>query len=231
MSNIAKNVAEIKARIAEAACRAGRSPEEITVVAVTKTRTVAEIREAVAAGLTHLGENRVQELCTKVASLPDLGVTWHLVGSLQTNKLRAALGHADLIHSLDRWSLAEQWARRVQAGDPPVPALVQVNVAGEDTKHGLAPNDVLPFLQRVVGLGSLQIKGLMTIAPLADDPEAVRPVFRRLRRLAAEAAEQNLPGVSMEILSMGMTGDYETAIAEGATHVRIGTAIFGQRSY
>lgn len=230
VSNIATNIQEIRQKVDAAARRAGRAPEEVTIIAVTKNRTVSEIQAALAAGIRHLGENRVQEALPKFAELGK-AATWHMIGTLQTNKARQALEFADLIHSVDRPSLVQTLHRLSQQMGRPVPVLVQVNVAGEESKHGLAPDDLPAFLEMVSGLGSLQVQGLMTIAPAADDPETVRPVFARLRELARRLAEQRWPHVEMRWLSMGMSGDYEAAIAEGANLVRIGTAIFGPRQY
>lgn len=152
-----------------------------------------------------------------------------MIGHLQTNKVKQCLELFDVIHSLDRWSLAEAVSRRAQALGTVVPVLVQVNVAGEETKHGLAPGEVLNFVRMVAELPGLAIRGLMTMAPLVDDPEAARPVFRELRRLADQVADAGIRGVSMEWLSMGMSNDFEVAVEEGATMVRIGTSLFGPR--
>lgn len=234
MSNIPANVSAVRSLAAEAARRAGRDPAAVTVIAVTKTRSVAEIEQVMAAGLSHLGENRVQEARNKwqtIAALrPSPAPTWHLIGSLQTNKVRAALEFADLIHSLDRFSLAEALQRGAAILERSVPCLVQVNVSGESSKHGLGPAELVPFLRQVAALPALQVQGLMTMAPATADPEAARPVFRRLRELAAEAAALGLPGVQMTHLSMGMSGDYTVAVEEGATLIRVGTALFGERS-
>lgn len=228
VSNIAMNVQAVRERIAAAARVAGRRPEEITLIAVTKTRSVAEIQAALAAGVTDLGENRVQELQAKVPAVGP-GPRWHLIGSLQTNKARPALTLAHLIHSLDRPGLAEEVNRLARQAGRPAECLVQVNVAGEASKHGIAPAGLFAFLEVVAALGWIQVRGLMTIAPVAADPETVRPVFARLRELAERAAGLGLPRVEMRYLSMGMSGDFVAAIAEGANLVRIGTAIFGER--
>lgn len=227
VSNIAGNVLLIRERIARAAEAAGRRPEEIRLVAVTKNRSVEEIRAALAAGIADIGENRVQEAASKFQEL-GRACRWHLVGSLQTNKARAALGFADLIHSLDRPALVQALDREARRAGRTVAVLVQVNVSGEPTKHGVAPEGLRELVELASQTGTLEVEGLMTIAPLAE-PEQVRPVFARLRRLAEEVAAWNLPRVRMRWLSMGMSGDFEAAIAEGANLVRIGTAIFGPR--
>lgn len=221
-------VEAVRERVAAAARRSGRTPEDVTIIAVSKTRTVEEIRAVLAQGITHLGENRVQELKEKWPHLQS-GVTWHLIGSLQTNKVKQALEMASLIHSLDRDALAEELAKVAARRGTPCEALVQVNVSGEESKHGIAPQELAPFLQRISALEWIRIRGLMTMAPLDADAEAARPYFRRLRELSGEVSGLGLPHIDMQHLSMGMSGDFETAIEEGATLVRVGTAIFGAR--
>jgi len=228
VANIKSNVELVRQQVAEAAERAGRDPAEVTIIAVSKTRTVAEIEEAMAAGLTHFGENRVQELKEKWPQLQGRA-TWHLIGTLQTNKAKQALEMADLIHSVDRDAIAEVLARLAERRGVPARVLVQVNVSGEASKHGVAPDELASFLRRISQRGFLQVEGLMTMAPLVSDPEETRPVFRKLRQLADEMRELQLPGVAMRHLSMGMSGDFQVAVEEGATLVRIGTAIFGAR--
>ncbi|ADU50993.1 alanine racemase domain protein [Thermaerobacter marianensis DSM 12885] len=227
---IAERVAAVRERIAAAAARAGRDPGEITLVAVSKTVPVAAMREAYAAGIRHFGENRAQEARDKFPAFGD-DVHWHFVGRLQTNKVKYIARHCHLLHSLDRLALAQEVDRRASRCGRVLPCLVEVNVAGEATKAGLPPEKVIPFLHQVAGWPGLRVVGLMTVAPRADNPEEVRPVFRRLRELAEEAARQcrGLPGIELRHLSMGMTDDFEVAVEEGATLVRIGRAIFGER--
>ena len=215
--SIAENVREVRRRIAEAARRSGRSPDAVTLVAVAKSTDAAGAREAVAAGVTQLGENRVAEAQRKLAEAPDLrqGVTWRLVGHLQTNKAKAALQLFDTIDSVDSLRLV---ARLDHVLDRKLPILLEVNVAGEPTKHGFTTDSVSVALQRVACCERLDPQGLMTIAPQVRDPEEVRPVFRRLRELAQANG--------LRELSMGMTEDFEVAIEEGATIVRVGRAIF-----
>lgn len=229
MSNIVANVEQIRQRVAAAALRAGRNPADVTIIAVSKTRTIDEIRQVLAAGLTHLGENRVQELKEKWPAIEG-SATWHLIGSLQTNKAKQALDMADLIHSLDRLSLADELTRLAGRRGVPCKALVEVNVSGEESKHGVSPADLRSLLQAISDGGNVLVQGLMTMAPLDTDPETARPHFRRLRQLADEVKAWGLPGITMEHLSMGMSGDFEVAVEEGATLVRVGTAIFGARS-
>lgn len=227
--SLAQRLEEVRQRIARAAARAGRDPAQVTLVGITKGVPPERIRAAVELGLGDVGENRAQELLAKQAALPDLPVRWHFVGRLQTNKVRHVLGRVALIHSLDRWELAEVLDRRARTLGLRQDCLVQVNVAGEPTKAGIPPEQVRDFIGRVAPLPGIRVLGLMTIAPAAEDPEEVRPVFRRLRKLWEELRRDAPEGVEMRHLSMGMSADFEVAVEEGATLVRIGTAIFGHR--
>ncbi|SMB94420.1 hypothetical protein SAMN00808754_1029 [Thermanaeromonas toyohensis ToBE] len=229
MSGLKENIEQVLERIARAASKVGRSLEEITLVAVTKTVPPELIREAVALGLKDLGENRVQELLKKQPLLADLEINWHLIGHLQRNKVKYVWNRVKLIHSLDSLELARELDKRAGSAGGEVNVLVEVNVAQESTKFGLLVEQVPSFLKEAVGFEHLRILGLMTVAPLVDDPEEVRPVFRRLRELAKEVEALRLPRVEMRYLSMGMSNDFEVAIEEGANMVRIGTAIFGPR--
>lgn len=229
MSDIKSNLAIIEERIAQAAERFGRKPEEIELVAVTKTVPVPRIREALAAGITNLGENRVQELRAKYEEL-GAEANWHLIGHLQTNKVKYIVDKVVLVHSLDRYSLAQELQKRAQSIDRVIPVLVQVNIAQEETKFGLRRDEVIPFLEKIAPMSNIKVQGLMTIAPLVSDQEMARPVFRSLYQLAQEIADLRYDHVEMRYLSMGMTNDYEVAIEEGANVVRIGSGIFGQRS-
>jgi pyridoxal phosphate enzyme (YggS family) len=219
-TGIGGNVAAIRKRIAEAAEKAGRSPSEVTLVAVTKTVEAAAIQEAFAAGLRHFGESRIQEAKEKLPQLSALqpAPIWHLVGHLQTNKAKTATELFYVIHSVDSLKVAEAIS---QHADCDLSVLVQVNVAGEASKYGFALQDTIAALEHMARLPHLRIKGLMTIAPYADDPEEVRPVFKRLRLMR--------DSLGLVHLSMGMSHDFEVAIEEGATLVRIGRAIFGGR--
>jgi len=218
--SIAERVEDVRRRIAWACDRSGRSPEEITLVAVTKGVALDAIREAVEAGVHHVGENRVQEAEAKQPSLADINalVTWHMVGHLQTNKVKTALGLFDIIHSVDSLHLAEAVSR---SATKPVPVFLEVNITGENTKFGLSADELIRDGATVALLPNLEVRGLMMVAPQAADAEHVRPHFRRLR----EAAER----LDLRELSMGMSDDFEMAVEEGATHVRIGRAIFGER--
>lgn len=227
MSSVSENLKRVRERVARAAARAGRDPSRINIVAVTKTVPPKVIQEAVDAGIRMLGENRVQEMMEKMP-LVSADVEWHMIGRLQTNKVKYVIGRVALIHSLDRWSLAEEIQSRAEKAGVRVPVLVQVNVAGEPGKAGLEPSEVVDFIRDAAGLSLLDIKGLMTIAPLVNDPEEVRPVFRQLRVLA-ERVESVVPQVKMSYLSMGMSGDFEVAVEEGSNMLRLGTVIFGAR--
>jgi len=218
--DIEHNIQEVTRRITLACQRVGRSPDEITMVAVTKTVGPASIRAAFQAGLRHFGESRVQEAKTKIEELENMRdqCTWHMVGHLQTNKVKTAAELFDIIQSVDSVRLAEFLRRHAQKT---IPILLEVNIAGEGSKSGFSAAEVSQAITQIGRMPRLEIKGLMTIAPLASDPEEVRPVFRRLRELGSS--------VGLDHLSMGMTDDFEVAIEEGATIVRIGRAIFGER--
>ena len=230
MSHIGNNYRAVWQDIANAAINAGRDPQEIMLIAVSKNFPPEAITEAVAAGALYLGENRVQEMVDKYQQL-GTPAQWHLIGHLQTNKVRHALPVTDWIHSLDRLSLAEEIEKRAGALGKRVNVLIEVNVAEEDSKQGVAIDETLVLIGSVAGFPHLQVRGLMTIAPYVDDPEEVRWVFRRLRQLRDEISAMQLPGVDMHHLSMGMSGDFKVAIEEGSTMVRVGSAIFGQRQY
>ena len=227
---IAERVAAVRERIARAAERASRPPGEVTLVAVSKTHPPEAVRAAFAAGVRDFGENRVQEAEPKVAATADLaasGLRWHLVGHLQSNKVRKAAVLFGVVQSVDSLELAERLARIGAETGRPVRALVQVDLAGEETKFGLPEADLLPALEALRGKEGLRVEGLMVLPPLLDDPEEVRPFFRRLRALGERAASAGL--LAGRELSMGMSHDFEAAVEEGATIVRVGTAIFGER--
>jgi pyridoxal phosphate enzyme (YggS family) len=225
--SISRNVNDVLARIRSSAVKAGRSESSVRLLAATKNRSVEEIRAAVEAGVTLVGENRVQELVEKAPSLK--GTEIHFIGHLQRNKVRQVAGQVSLIHSVDSERLAMEISARAAAGDFVQRVLVQVNVAGEESKSGIATDELSSLMGEAGRLTNLEIVGLSTIAPLAVDPEAIRWVFRRLRELG-EGLQESVPGFRCEELSMGMTNDFETAIEEGSTIVRVGTAIFGPRT-
>ena len=229
MPSIENNVAVVQEKIAAAAARSGRRPEDVCLVAVTKTVPPEKIQAALAAGIEHMGESRIQEALSKVGIISP-GPTWHLIGHLQRNKAKLAVQIFDFIHSVDSLRLGYTLQRRAEESKRTVDCLVQVNVAGERAKNGVSPAQLLPLLKKMSALSRLNVRGLMTIAPYVDNPEKVRPVFRQLRKLARETEKLKLPGIRMEELSMGMSGDFEVAIEEGATMIRVGTAIFGSRT-
>jgi len=226
---IADNLNRVRERIAAAAERGGRDPRQVTLVTVTKTRSLDEIRAAVDAGATDLGENYVQELVAKAEELDDASVRWHAIGHVQTNKVRHLAPVVDMVHSLDSLKLAVELDRRAAAAGRTIPALIQVNVAGEDTKFGLDEPGLFELAPQVVGLEHLRLVGLMTMPPYAEEAEHNRVHFARLRELREQLAERGLPAGCLRELSMGMTQDFEVAVEEGATLVRVGTAIFGPR--
>jgi pyridoxal phosphate enzyme (YggS family) len=223
---VQENIRRLREKIAQAAVRAGRNPDEVRLVVVTKGVPPERVKEALAAGVRACGENRVQELLAKQPLLP-AGTEWHFIGHLQTNKVKYIIDRINLLHSLDSWRLAREIDRLAGRRGKEMEVLVQVNVSGEKTKSGLAPEEVLDFLEALGELPALRARGLMTIAPAVRDPEEARPVFRHLR-LLLERARARLPGARLDCLSMGMSGDYPVAVEEGASILRIGTAIFSR---
>jgi len=227
--DLAENIAKVRERISAACRRAGRQSEDVKLIAISKTVPPERIRQAYEAGLRDFGENRVQEAVAKRPALSDLTATWHLVGHLQSNKAKPARELFHWIHSVDSLHLAERLDKVASCRGERLPVLMEVNLGGEETKSGAREREVASLVEATSRLETLEVCGLMVIPPFLDDPQAVRPYFRRLRELADEIAARNVPGVSMQQLSMGMSHDFEVAIEEGATMVRIGTAIFGPR--
>jgi PLP dependent protein len=226
---ITANLRHVRNRIDGAAGRAGRDPSTVTLVAVSKTMTPETVRAAYAAGQRYFGENRVQEGENKICDLVGLTeANWHLVGHLQSNKAKTAARLFQMIESIDSLHLAQALSRQAIAIGRTIPVLLETNVSGEASKFGLTPNEVLGVASQVAALPGLDLQGLMTVAPLVPDPERARPVFRRLRSLLDELRSA-VPSTHWQHLSMGMTGDFEVAVEEGATIVRIGRAIFGER--
>jgi pyridoxal phosphate enzyme (YggS family) len=217
--SIAKRIAEARERIAAACARSGRSPDAVTIIAVTKGFGPDAVREAVAAGIRDIGENRVQEAEAKIAALAELDVRWHMIGHLQTNKVKTVLSLFDTIHSVDSIHLAEAISRRAPG---PVPVFLEVNVADEASKGGVSLAELPKTHEIIAALPNLDVRGLMTVAPIAASPEDVRPVFRSLAEQARD--------LGLRELSMGMSDDYEVAVEEGATHVRLGRSLFGERA-
>lgn len=230
MELIQENLKYVKEKINAACARAGRSSDEVTLIAVSKTKPVSMLEEAYEAGTREFGENKVQELTAKYDSLP-FDINWHLIGHLQTNKVKYIIDKAALIHSVDSFKLAEQINKEAAKKSLIASVLIEVNIANEDTKFGVEQQDVLPLVMEISKLKNVQVKGLMTVAPYTSDPEKNRIHFRNLRQLYIDIKSKNIDNVHMDVLSMGMTGDYEVAIEEGATMVRVGTGIFGERNY
>lgn len=227
---ISENMKNIEKNIAAAAVKAGRAPEEVQLISVSKTMPVELLREAYEAGARDFGENKVQELCDKYEQLPE-DIRWHMIGHLQTNKVKYIIGKTALIHSVDSLHLAEEIEKEAVKHHCEADILLEVNIAGEESKYGLKPEDVSAEAEKISRLPHVHIRGLMTVAPAAEDPENSRVFFRRLKQLSVDIAAKNIDNVSMNVLSMGMSGDYETAVEEGASYVRVGTGIFGHRSY
>ncbi len=228
--SIAEQLRSVRERIRQAALRAGRNPEEVTLIAVSKTKPAEMIQEAYGCGQRVFGENRVQELTEKLTALPQ-DISWQLIGHLQTNKVRQIVGKAALIHSVDSIRLAEELQRESEKKGVVTELLLEVNIAGEESKFGLRPEDLESAAVRITQMPSLKLRGLMTVAPFTAIPEENRKYFRQIRQLAVDIKDKNIDNVTMDILSMGMTGDFEVAVEEGATMVRVGTGIFGGRDY
>jgi len=229
LTEIARRVQSVLSAIRAAAEKCGRRPDDVRLVAATKTVSVDRIRMGIGAGLSILGENRVQEALPKVAALKQEPVRWHFIGQLQRRKVRSVVGLFELIHSVDSLELAQEIDRRAGEAGCLQDILLEVNIGGEPTKAGFRPDELASAIPTMAPLPHIRIKGLMTIPPQADDAESVRGYFRRLRELAESIAGQKIPGVTMDELSMGMSNDYGIAIEEGATFVRVGSALFGAR--
>ena len=228
MSSISDSLSILRGRIAAASARAGRDPREVKLVAVSKNIDVERIVLAVEAGVRDFGENRVQEAAEKIPRV-HADVTWHFVGHLQRNKAKEAVELFSLIHSLDSIRLARELDRRCEMADSTIDLLLQVNISGETTKFGVPPEMARDVLLEIARYERLRVRGLMVIAPYSDNPEDARPWFSQARQLMRELGRLSISNVSMDELSMGMSGDYEVAIEEGATIIRVGTAIFGER--
>ena len=226
-----ENLEEVEEKIAKACERAGRAREEVTLIAVSKTKPVEMLQEIYDEGIRDFGENKVQELTEKYEVMPK-DMKWHMIGHLQRNKVKYIVDKVTLIHSVDSLRLAETISREAEKKGVTVPILIEVNIAGEETKFGLSSKEeVISLTEQIAALPNLSVKGLMTVAPPVEDPEENRPFFREIRQLSVDITNKNIDNVSMEILSMGMTNDYTVAIEEGATMVRVGTGIFGARDY
>ena len=227
---VAENYRHVLKKVEEACARSGRDPKDVTLIAVSKTKPIEMIEEAMEAGARVFGENKVQELCDKYERLPK-DLHWHLIGHLQRNKVKYIVDKVAMIHSVDSLRLAETIEKEAAKKAVIVPILIEVNVAQEESKFGLKPEEVLPFIEQIADFSHIQINGLMTIAPYVDNAEENREIFRELKKLSVDIAAKNINNVIMSVLSMGMTGDYMVAVQEGATMVRVGTGIFGARNY
>lgn len=227
--SIAQNVARVQARVAQAAQRVGRDPASVRLVAASKSVEAARVRAAVAAGITILGENYLQEARQKIGQLGHDTVEWHLIGSLQRNKVRYIFDLFSMMHSLDSLPLAEEINRRAERLGRRMPVLLEVNIGDEASKSGFTPQELLTDVHKLATMSHLQVRGLMTVPPPTSTPEEARPFYRQLRQLRERLQEQGIDGMEFSELSMGMTADFEIAIEEGATFVRVGTAIFGPR--
>ena len=224
------NLVEVEKRILEACQKAGRSRDEVTLIAVSKTKPVEMLQEIYDANVRDFGENKVQEMCDKIELLPQ-DIKWHMIGHLQTNKVKYIVGRTELIHSVDSLRLAQEIQKQAVKKDVIVPILVEVNIAQEESKFGISKEETIQLVKEIALLDHVAIKGLMTIAPFVEDPEDNRCYFKAIKELSVDINNQNIDNVHMDILSMGMTGDYTVAIEEGATMVRVGTGSFGERNY
>ncbi len=227
---IRENLRSVEERIRAACARAGRDRSEVRLICVTKTKPVEMLEEAYAAGERLFGENRVQEIVRKKPLLP-ADIDWHMIGHLQKNKVRQVIDKAVMIHSVDSLALAETISKEAVRAGLVMPVLIEVNAAGEESKFGVAPEETEDLVRAMAALPGIRVSGLMTIAPYTEDPETNRPYFRHLRNLSVDIKSKSIDNVNMSVLSMGMTGDFEVAIEEGATHIRVGTGIFGERIY
>ena len=231
MDNIKCNMIDIKNKIDTACELSNRNKEEVTLIAVSKTVDVDAIKEAINSGATDFGENKPQELARKFETIGD-DVNWHLIGSLQTNKVKYIIDKVYMIHSIDRLSLCDEIQKRAEKIGKTINCLIQVNISKEESKHGILEEDAIDFVKTIAkNYPNIRIKGLMTMAPNTDDKELVRSVFKGLKDLAIKIDKENIENISMDELSMGMSNDFEIAVEEGATFVRVGTSIFGQRNY
>jgi hypothetical protein len=228
--SIAENLKEVQRDINEVCKKCGRDPSEVTLIAVSKTKPLEDLKEAYDAGARDFGENKVQELIAKMPNLPS-DIRWHMIGHLQRNKVKYIAGEVELIHSVDSFRLAEEINIQAKRKKIIIPALIEINIGDEESKFGVRPDEAKELCKEISELDSIHIEGLMTVAPAADDPEEVRRYFRKMHELFLDIKSENIDNVEMKILSMGMTNDYKVAIEEGSTMVRVGTGIFGARDY
>lgn len=225
-----ENLQSVEENIKKACEKAGRKREDVTLIAVSKTKPVEMLQEIYDQNIRNFGENKVQEMCDKMEVLPR-DIKWHMIGHLQTNKIKYIIGKTELIHSVDSLHLAQEISKQAVKHDVQTDILIEINIANEQTKFGIDAGDTIQLVREIAVLPNIHIKGLMTIAPFVENPEDNRLYFRRIHQLSVDITKENIDNVSMDILSMGMTGDYMVAIEEGATMVRVGTGIFGERNY
>ena len=230
MMDLQENLQQVEANICKACENAGRKRSDVTLIAVSKTKPVEMLQTVYDLGPRDFGENKVQEMCGKMEVLPK-DIRWHMIGHLQRNKVKYIVGKVELIHSVDTYRLAEEINIQAKKQNVIVPILVEVNIAHEESKFGISAEDAILLVEEISKLENIRIKGLMTIAPYVENPEDNRLYFRKIKQLSVDITNKNIDNVFMEILSMGMTGDYMVAIEEGATMVRVGTGIFGERNY
>lgn len=224
------NLFNVEQRIQAACDRAGRDRSEVTLIAVSKTKPESDLQEIYDQGIRDFGENKVQELCRKIENMPK-DIKWHMIGHLQRNKVKYIVDQVELIHSVDSFRLAEEINIQAKKKGIVVPILVEVNIAQEESKFGVSKENAIELVKQIAALDGVQIKGLMTIAPYVVDSEENRGYFRKIKDLSVDIKNENIDNVCMDIISMGMTGDFEVAIEEGSTMVRVGTGIFGERDY
>lgn len=227
---VKENITEVRRRIADACIRAGRDPDSVTLIAVSKTKPIPMIEEAYESGSRDFGENKAQDMRDKHDAM-ESDIRWHFIGHLQTNKIKYVVGRAHMIHSVDSFHLAQAIEAECVKKDVYMPVLIEINVAGEESKFGVTPEETEALIREISVLPHLQVTGLMTIAPFVENAEENRQYFRKLHDLYIDIQSKSIDNVNMSVLSMGMTGDFEIAVEEGATHVRVGTGIFGERNY
>lgn len=227
---IRENISAVQENIRKAALKSGRNPEDIHLIAVSKTKPVAMLKECYDAGIRDFGENKVQELVEKYEQLPE-DIRWHMIGHLQTNKVKYIIDKVFMIHSVDSLKLAQEISRQAAKHNLTVNILIEVNVAEEDSKFGISLSETPSFITEISRLPGICVKGLMTVAPYVVNAEENRQYFDALSQLCVDIMQKNIDNVNIDVLSMGMTGDYEVAVEEGATYVRVGTGIFGERDY
>ncbi len=227
---IQENMRKVEKKISDACCKVGRDESEVTLIAVSKTKPVSALQKAYEAGARDFGENKVQELLDKIPQMPN-DIRWHMIGHLQRNKVKYIVDKVYLIHSVDSLRLAEEISKEALKKQVTVNILVEVNVAQEESKFGTTTVEAIELVENIAKLPAVHIKGLMTIAPFVENAEENREYFRKLKQLSVDIMDKNIDNVSMNVLSMGMTGDYPVAVEEGATYVRVGTGIFGERDY